>query len=108
MLAYLDALCTALRRRDAARIAELLRHPLASALPQIVIEESQRIAGAAPDDHIAPVHAARLYHQTAHLLGACDDPATRNRVMPIARSSSERPRQMEMELEFPLPAAAVA
>jgi len=25
---------------------------------------------------IAPVQTLRLYHQTAHLLGACSDPAT--------------------------------
>ncbi|MEO7963459.1 MAG: hypothetical protein ABIT38_06055 [Gemmatimonadaceae bacterium] len=106
MLAYLDALCTALSNRDALAIAELLRHPLASALPPAVLEESQRIAAAATDDHIAPVQTLRLYHQTAHLLGACNDPASRNRVMPIARAASDRPRQMEFD--FPMPAAAVA
>lgn len=106
MLAYLDALCSALRRRDAIAIAELLRHPLASALPLAVVEESQRIAAAAPDDHIAPVQTLRLYHQTAHLLGACNDPASRSRVVPLPRASTDRPRQME--LDFPVPTAAVA
>jgi hypothetical protein len=28
---------------------------------------------------IAPVQTLRLYHQTAHLLGACSDPATGTR-----------------------------
>lgn len=106
MLAYLDALCSALRRRDVIAIAELLRHPLASALPLAVVEESQRIAGAASDDHIAPVHTLRLYHQTAHLLGVCNDPASRSRVVPISRATADRPRQME--LDFPGPAVAVA
>lgn len=98
MLAYLDALCTALRRRDATRIAVLLRHPLSSALPDVVVEEARRIAQARPGDPIAPVHTMRLYHQTAHLFGACDDPATRRRQPVAAGSTSERPRQMELDL----------
>lgn len=106
MLAYLDALCNALLRRDTHAIAELLRHPLASALPPAVFEEAQRIANAAAADHLAPVQALRLYHQTAHLLGACDDPASRHRVVALPQTVGERARQME--LEFPTPKAAVA
>ena len=98
MLAYLDALCNALRRRDAARIAELLRHPLASALPATVVDEARRIARARPADPIAPVQTLRLYHQTAHLLGACDDPASRTRQSVLTHPAGDRPRQMELDL----------
>jgi hypothetical protein len=98
VLAYLEALCTALRRRDAARIAALLRHPLASALPGAVVDEARRIAVARPADPIAPIQTLRLYHQTAHLFGACDDPASRTRQSVLAGPGNERPRQMELDL----------
>ena len=64
MLAFLDTLCSALLARDAQQILDLLQHTLARAL---------RRGGRAM---IAPVQTLRLYHQTAHLLGACSDPAT--------------------------------
>lgn len=87
MLAYLEALCNALKARDARVIEALLRHPLASALPAQVVDESERIAAAGGgSDFIAPLHAFRLYHQTAHLLGACTDPATRRRPAGASRS----------------------
>lgn len=105
MLAYLEALCSALKARDAIAIGSLLRHPLASALPSLVLDEAQRIAAAPPgSESIAPIQALRLYHQTAHLLGACTDPATRRRGTPAGRHvmaaipSAERSRQIELEL----------
>ena len=76
MLAFLDSLCTALLARDGQRILDLLRHPLARALPRQVREEALLIARRGGRGMIAPVQALRLYHQTAHLLGACTDPAT--------------------------------
>jgi hypothetical protein len=76
VLAFLDSLCTALLARDAQRILQLLRHPLARALPRQVREEALLIARRGGRTMIAPVQALRLYHQTAHLLGACSDPAT--------------------------------
>ena len=76
MLAFLDSLCSALLARDAQRILELLRHPLARALPRQVREEALLIARRGGRTMIAPVQTLRLYHQTAHLLGACSDPAT--------------------------------
>lgn len=76
MLAFLDTLCTALLARDAQRISELLRHPLARALPRQVREEAMLIARRGGRAMIAPVQTLRLYHQTAHLLGACSDPAS--------------------------------
>lgn len=76
MLAFLDTLCTALLARDSERISELLRHPLARALPRQVREEAMLIARRGGRSMIAPVQTLRLYHQTAHLLGACSDPAT--------------------------------
>ena len=113
MLAYLEALCNALKGRDALAIAALLRHPLASALPAQVVEEAERIAAAASgSDFIAPIHAFRLYHQTAHLLGVCTDPATRRRlagsgrpVMPASVPSAtlgeaERAPQIELPLRI--------
>ncbi len=100
MLAYLEALCRALKTRDSLIIGELLRHPLASALPPQVVEEAERIASTAGDELSVPIHALRLYHQTAHLLGACTDPATRRRtpVVPAPRIAGERTRQIELEL----------
>ena len=79
MLAFLDNLCTALLARDAQRIHELLQHPLARALPRQVREEAMLIARRGGRAMIAPVQTLRLYHQTAHLLGACSDPATGTR-----------------------------
>ena len=79
MLAFLDTLCTALLARDAQQILELLRHPLARALPRPVREEALLIARQGGRAMIAPVQTLRLYHQTAHLLGACSDPATDSR-----------------------------
>ena len=76
MLAFLDSLCSALLARDAQRILELLRHPLARALPRQVREEAMLIARRGGRTMIAPVQTLRLYHQTAHLLGACSDPAS--------------------------------
>lgn len=76
MLAFLDSLCSALLARDAQRIHDLLEHPLARALPRQVREEAMLIARRGGRAMIAPVQTLRLYHQTAHLLGACSDPAT--------------------------------
>jgi len=98
VLAYLEALCSALKARDVAVIGALLRHPLASALPAVVIEEAQRIAQQPAADHLAPLNALRLYHQTAHLLGACTDPASARRIAPAPRTAGERTRQMELDL----------
>jgi len=76
VLAFLDSLCAALLSRDGQRILELLQHPLARALPRQVREEAMLIARRGGRTMIAPVQTLRLYHQTAHLLGACSDPAT--------------------------------
>jgi hypothetical protein len=103
VLAYLEALCSALKARDVLAIGELLRHPLASALPLQVVDEARRIAAAHDVDSLAPLHALRLYHQTAHLLGACTDPAMRRRTTGAPRVVSEAPPQMELDL--PLRAA---
>ena len=79
MLAFLDTLCTALLARDAAQIMCLLQHPLARALPRQAREEALLIARRGRHTMIAPVQTLRLYHQTAHLFGACSDPATDRR-----------------------------
>lgn len=98
MLAYLEALCLALKARDSLAIGELLRHPLASALPTVVLQEAQCIAVLTSAASVAPIHALRLYHQTAHLLGACTDPASRVRAVAATRTPGERTRQIELEL----------
>ena len=91
MLAFLDSLCTALLARDTQQILDLLQHPLARALPRQVREEAMLIARRGGRAFIAPVQTLRLYHQTAHLMGACSDPAT------DGRSNDSAPlRQLEM------------
>lgn len=77
MLGYLDELCAALLARDSDSIARLLRHPLARALPRKVREEALAIRRAGPGTLMAPVNTLHFYHQTAHVLGARGDPATR-------------------------------
>ena len=91
MLAFLDTLCTALLARDARQILELLRHPLARALPRQVREEAMLIARRGGHAMIAPVQTLRLYHQTAHLLGAASDPASEG-----AAKDPAALRQLEM------------
>ena len=94
MLAFLDSLCAALTARDAARIRQLLSHPLSLALPRAVREEAGAIAGGASRGFVAPLQTMRLYHQTAHLLGVRSDPAARSR-----RSRDAAYRQMDLPLE---------
>ena len=91
MLAFLDLLCTALIARDTQQILELLQHPLARALPRQVREEAMLIARRGGRAMIAPVQTLRLYHQTAHLMGACSDPATDG-----SASDSASLRQLEI------------
>jgi hypothetical protein len=79
LLGFLDVLCAALLARNPDEIRRLLRHPLARALPRQVREEALGIARNGARGFLAPTHTLRLYHQTAHLLGACTDPASRRR-----------------------------
>jgi hypothetical protein len=93
VLAFLDTLCTVLLARDTQRILELLRHPLAKALPRQVREEAMLIARRGSQSLVAPVQTLRLYHQTAHLLGACgSDPAAGM----SSRDSAAALRQLEI------------
>jgi hypothetical protein len=96
VLAFLDSLCSALIARDLDRIRVLLEHPLTRALPRAVREEAIAIAGGARRGFVAPLHTLRLYHQTAHLLGAVSDPATRRGGSPEGGTEE---RQMELPLE---------
>jgi hypothetical protein len=105
VLAYLEALVSALRARDSLGIGELLRHPLASALPAFVVQEAQRIAAEQGDTTLAPINALRLYHQTAHLLGSCADPATRRRPAATSAPAVAEPRARQIEMELPYHAA---
>ena len=97
MLAFLDSLCGALIARDADRIRLQLAHPLAHALPRSVREEAIAIANGHRRAFVAPLHTLRLYHQTAHLLGARVDPAI-HRHAGNGSQGSEMP-QMELPLE---------
>jgi hypothetical protein len=94
VLAFLDGLCSALLARNPDEIHRYLCHPLARALPRQVREEAMTIARAGKRGFVAPMHALRLYHQTAHLLGACTDPATRN------RGQEGRDRRTTAETQF--------
>ncbi len=98
MLAFLEFLCRALSARDTAAIVRLLAHPLAQALPRAVRDEARTIANGQARGFAAPLQAMHLYHQTAHLLGACSDPAERQRDSRAARAFSPAP-QIELPLE---------
>lgn len=95
MLAFLDALCAALLSRDAELVRQLLRHPLASALPAAVLDEAARVMDGGARPYTAPLHALRLYHQTAHLLGIAQDTASR-------LSATAAPRKGSSQIELPL------
>ena len=95
MLAFLDSLCGALRARDLLLIRRLLDHPLASALPRGVRDEARAIASGTARSFVAPLQAMRLYHQTAHLLGACSDAANGERALP---TDAEPPVREQIEL----------
>lgn len=96
VLAYLDALCAALLSRNEAVLRELLSHPLAATLPGAVLAEAYQVLDGGARPYAAPLQTLRLYHQTAHLLGASRDPATGRRVVQPA-AKPERP-QMELPL----------
>ncbi len=98
MLAYLESLCSALMSRNIEALRDLLEHPLAAALPEAVVSEAQQILAGETHPFMAPIHALQLYHQTAHLLGVCVDPASRYRRDDIDRLGAERTRQIELPL----------
>lgn len=98
MLAYLDALCNALLSRNIEALRDLLKHPLAAALPEPVVAEVQEILSGEAQTFRAPIHALRLYHQTAHLLGVCTDSASPRSWETIEPLRSEKARQMELPL----------
>ena len=98
MLAFLDRLSAALLARESEEIRRLLRHPLAHALPRRVRSEAIAIARAGSNGFRAPIQALRLYHQTAHLLGAISDPA--------ARARDDAPAPTGPQIELPLDAVA--
>jgi hypothetical protein len=98
VLTFLDQLCHALVARDAEGIRRWLRHPLAHALPRRVRAEALAIARGRGRAFRAPIHTLHLYHQTAHLLGAISDPATRHPGPAMVTSPSQ--------IELPLDAVA--
>ncbi|MBI1809832.1 MAG: hypothetical protein HYR75_08050 [Gemmatimonadetes bacterium] len=101
MLAYLDALVTAVRAGDAAEVERLLAHPLA----RILSREAAHEARAALQGTLAcaPLRLLQLRHQTAHLLGEPARPSAESRAVPpsAARVGERRPaprHQMELPL----------
>lgn len=98
MLAYLDALCNALLSRNIEALRDLLKHPLAAALPESVVAEVQQVLAGQTQTFRAPIHALQLYHQTAHLLGVCSDPAGARSTEAVESRRDERARQMELPL----------
>lgn len=98
MLAYLDALCNALLSRNIEALRDLLTHPLAAALPESVVAEVQQVLAGQTQSFHAPIHALQLYHQTAHLLGVCSDPASSRVSESVETRREERARQMELPL----------
>ena len=103
MLAFLESLCGALLARDPEAIRRLLAHPLVHALPRAVRDEARAVANGTARGYAAPLQAMHLYHQTAHLLGACADPATRR-----AEQQSQQPPVVKGgQIELPLGRVAV-
>lgn len=100
MLAYLESLCAALVARDTPGIQRLLRHPLVNALPREVRDEALTIVRGGTRTFVAPIHTLRLYHQTAHLLGVCEDPAAKLRAQSFAAASGD-----QIEIPFDIAAA---
>lgn len=98
MLTFLEALCDALRARNAARVRELIATPMASMLPGAVHEEIRAVLDGSAGVTAAPIHTMRLYHQTAQLLGVRADPAARSTV--VSDVTERTPKQFEL----PIPA----
>lgn len=82
MLAFLDALCSALLARNSIEIYRLLGLPQARKLPRVVREEAIALAKAGPESHVAPIQALHLYYKMSHLVDESaelngDDPGLR-------------------------------
>jgi len=104
MLAYLDALVTAVRAGDAVEIERLLAHPLARILSRDAVRESRAALHGANER--APLRLLQLRHQTAHLLGATGaTPVTEPRALPpTATRARERRGASRQQIELPLSA----
>ncbi len=103
MLAYLDALVTAVRTRDAAEIERLLAHPLARVLSRAALHETRAALQHGAQSR-APLRLLQLRHQTAQLLGETDAASVAEpRVPPpsTARPAERRaPARYQMELSL--------
>jgi hypothetical protein len=108
VLAFLDRLVAALLARDSEEIQRLLRHPLAHALTAVVRQEAVTIAGGGVRGFRAPIHTLRLYHQTAHLLGVVEDPASRHVEHRVAGRDRRRPAEPATERDPAKPSPGVA
>ena len=99
MLAYLDALCAALLRRDTDEIDRLLAHPSSERLPQSVREEALAIRDAGQDGFRAPINALHYYYKLTHLLDENCTPSPRRRRASLGAREGSEDSQIELPLE---------
>jgi hypothetical protein len=104
MLAYLDALLTALTAGGTAEIERLLAHPLARVLTREALADV-RATLAAPGA-AAPLRLLQLRHQTAQLLGepASEELAVRAPLAPPSTTRTTERRVARHQIELPLSA----
>jgi hypothetical protein len=103
MLAYLDALVTAVRTGDAAEVERLLAHPLARILSREAAHEAHASMHGALE--YAPLRLLQLRHQTAQLLGETERvvPADHRALPPESAARPKDRRHMarhQMELSL--------
>jgi hypothetical protein len=82
VLAYLDALCSALLARHSIEIYRLLGLPQARKLPRGIREEAMVIARAGPTSHIAPIQALHQFYKLSHLVDESTELAERENKEP--------------------------
>jgi hypothetical protein len=99
VLAFLDALCTALLQRNSAVVEQLMRHPLAGALPKAVQEEARRVMQGSAVGSWVPLNALKLFDQTAHLLGLSRESLE---LSPRAGPNNAAERKGTAQIELPL------
>lgn len=98
MLAFMDALCSALLARNSIEIHRLLGLPQAKGLPREVREEAIAVARGGPASHVAPIRALHMYYKLTHLVNEAADPE-------IERRSEED--EAAPQIQFPFRARKV-
>ncbi|MHB1298103.1 MAG: hypothetical protein ACYC0B_06180 [Gemmatimonadaceae bacterium] len=110
MLAYLDALITALCARDVTEMKRLLDHPLVRILAPEARAEAEAFLSGRPDDNASPLRVMRSRHQIAQVLRdgweaeeLLEDFSSRPRLGAGGPVGSWQPCQL-VQMEFPLSA----